>query len=196
MTPGGFGRRNDPAAGSAAAGTWVRLVGMALFTVVVVFVMVNVHELGHTIVARLAGDPTASYHLYQRFPDGGFCIGCNVYDASRLTGTAAALMALGGVFATQAVVLVSLLTHRRLPVRARTYVAVVGVVFFLDLVVQLVQGGLRDVTDPPSGVDVADFVAVAGGGGVPGMWGVRAVVLAASALYVAALVHLVRHRRQ
>ena len=36
-----------------------------LFGLVFLFVMVNVHEVGHTTVARLLGDDSAHYVLYQ-----------------------------------------------------------------------------------------------------------------------------------
>jgi hypothetical protein len=43
-------------------------VAVALWLVaalVLTFVMINIHEIGHTVVARLAGDPHASYSLYR-----------------------------------------------------------------------------------------------------------------------------------
>ncbi len=47
--------------------------------------MLNLHEIGHTVFARLSGDGEAVYYLYQRFPNGGFCMGCNIYDESKLS---------------------------------------------------------------------------------------------------------------
>ena len=71
-----------------------------LFGLVFLFVMVNVHEIGHTTVARLLGDDSAHYVLYQVQGQSG-CLGCNLYDSSRLGDLANVFVNLGGVIFTQ-----------------------------------------------------------------------------------------------
>ena len=95
----------------------VRAVGrLALWVVaalVLTFLMINIHEIGHTAAARLAGDPHASYSLYRRYPDGQFdCIGCNAYDPQRLSFWGKWWVVVAGVQATQMVALLSLIGLR------------------------------------------------------------------------------------
>ncbi|MGH7665972.1 MAG: hypothetical protein ACREOA_02935 [Candidatus Dormibacteria bacterium] len=90
----------------------IRLAQMLLWGIAVIaltFLMINIHEIGHTVAARLGGDSTASYHLYQTYRSGELdCIGCNVYDPSKLSFWGKFWNAAGGVLATQAVAILAL----------------------------------------------------------------------------------------
>jgi hypothetical protein len=62
---------------------------------VITLAMIIVHEVGHTVVARLLGDGRATFTLYS-----SHCIGCNLYDSQRLGPLANAAVSLGGVLFT------------------------------------------------------------------------------------------------
>ncbi len=57
--------------------------------------MLITHEVGHTVVARLLGDPRATFLLY-----GRSCIGCNLYNSARFGPWANVAVSLGGVLFT------------------------------------------------------------------------------------------------
>jgi len=142
-------------------GRLARLFGLLLVALAAVVVMVNVHELGHTLTARLLGDATASYRLFEREPDG-FCIGCNTYDASGLTPAGEILVLLGGLVATQLAAVGMLWGRRRVTsIRARRVLLVVAVVFSLDVLVQLVQALVASHETTLTGVDLADVMLIA-----------------------------------
>jgi hypothetical protein len=105
----------------------------AVSLVVLTFCMINVHEIGHTVAARLGGDRGASYALYERYPDGQFdCIGCNHFDPAQLTLWGKLVNAAAGVLATQIVFWLGILViglRRRatgLGVRLAWFVVFVG----------------------------------------------------------------------
>src|SRR5437868_3645134 len=89
--------------------------------------MVNVHEIGHTLVARLLGDASAHYVLYE---SGGHssCLGCNLYDSSKLSDNANAIVNFGGVLSTQALCwgAIVLLARRSRP-RLEPWMALTGI---------------------------------------------------------------------
>ncbi len=82
-----------------------------------VFIMVNVHEIGHTAFARLLGDPQATYLLYGSMPDGGSCFGCNFYDPDKLSPPGNLVVSAAGVIFTQISALLFLSRKRNLPKR-------------------------------------------------------------------------------
>ncbi|MBV9817934.1 MAG: hypothetical protein JOZ07_06235 [Solirubrobacterales bacterium] len=133
------------------------LAGAVLLT----FCMINVHEIGHTVAARLAGDPHASYALYETYPSGRLqCLGCNHYDAARLSFWGRFLVSVAGVLATQLVALAALmlaaLSGRRPSLAA---LVLVFVVFVLgDAVYQTLQALTAPVATQTglTNVDFAD----------------------------------------
>jgi hypothetical protein len=121
-----------------------------------------VHELGHTVVARLSGDPNSYFTLY-RSDENSTCLGCNVYDPDRLTRNENMLVSLAGLLATQMVAWALLLVSgivaehpfwERLLRRSALAFA------FLDVIVQVVQGLLYDLGQQtfPTNVDLVDFM--------------------------------------
>ena len=113
-----------------------------LFGLVFLFVMVNVHEIGHTVVARLLGDDSAHYVLYQAQGSGG-CLGCNLYDSSRLGDIANVIVNFGGVIFTQvlcwsAVLLLAL--GQRVAIKQWMLLTVIAITWLGDMILQLVQG--------------------------------------------------------
>jgi hypothetical protein len=138
---------------------------VALFGLGFLFVMVNVHELGHTVIARLLGDGSAHYVLYQ---DQGTssCMGCNLYDSSRLGDVANILVNFGGVIFTQLLgwSAILLLTSGRRAILSRWMLLTAIVITWLgDVVLQLVQGLQTSVPQSlPRGPDrtYTDYLAV------------------------------------
>jgi len=176
---------------------WLGVLGLGVVTVLGVVVMVNIHEIGHTLLARALGDTTASYHLFERYPDGGYCIGCNRYNPSVLTPLGVALVAVGGVVATQ-IIAVSAIVGRGMPksVMSRRLLSIVAGVFFLDLVWQVIQGLAADITTQTTltGVDLADFVFVVSRETALSPRAAMALIVAASVVYSAGLGFLVSRR--
>jgi hypothetical protein len=125
----------------------VRFLRVVLFGLVFLFVMVNVHEVGHTIFARLLGDDSAHYVLYQA-QGSTTCMGCNLYDSSRLGDVANILVNFGGVIFTQLLCWIAILllaggegaVLRRWMLRTAIVITWSG-----DVVLQLVQGLTADV---------------------------------------------------
>jgi hypothetical protein len=78
---------------------WQRRLLLALLMVgcapVITVAMIIVHEVGHTVVARLLGDGRATFTLYS-----SHCIGCNLYDSQRLSPLGNVAVSLGGVLFT------------------------------------------------------------------------------------------------
>ncbi len=155
--------RNGGGTGESPTRRWHPVLWFGAVTLIAVVVMVNVHEIGHTLTAWALGDATASYRLFERYPDGAYCIGCNFYNPSALTPLRVALVSLGGVAATQAIAL-SAIVGRGVSksVAGRRWMSIVAGVFFFDLVWQAIQGLAADVSAQTAltGVDLADFVFI------------------------------------
>lgn len=134
----------------------------ALFLGLSFFLMLNVHEMGHTVFARLFGDRSASYALYRLQPDGSVaCIGCNTYDESQLSFLGNAVVTLGGVLFTQGLALLLLwYAGRSRNAPCRSFCAVLMNVCLFDAVVQVAQGLAADTARQTAltRVDLADFV--------------------------------------
>ena len=118
----------------------MKLVRVVLFGLLFLFVMVNVHELGHTVFARLLGDDSAHYVLYQ--PGGsGACMGCNLYDSSRIGDLGNVLVNLGGVIFTQLLCCAAiLLLASQTVLKQWMLLTVIGITWLGDAILQLVQG--------------------------------------------------------
>ncbi len=132
----------------------------AIFAVlIVVFTMINVHELGHTLVARYCGDASAYYRLFELRPNGSWCIGCNSYQAAGLPFGCRLLVPLGGLLATQFVALLLFYPAAKLT-RFRWFWRLALGVFLLDAAVQVFHALIVPVQgmQVESGTDLADVV--------------------------------------
>ena len=119
-----------------------RFLRFLLFGLAFLIVMVNVHEIGHTAVARILGDDSAHYVLYQAHRQGG-CLGCNLYDSSRLNDIANVIVNLGGVAFTQLLSWTAVLLlagGERAMLKRWMLLSVVGITWAGDLILQLSQG--------------------------------------------------------
>ena len=119
-----------------------RIVRVGLFGLAFLFVMVNFHEVGHTVFARLLGDDSAHYVLYET-QGTSTCLGCNLYDSSRLGDAANVLVNFGGVIFTQLLCWTAILLlasgARAMFKRWMLQTAIV-ITWLGDLILQLVQG--------------------------------------------------------
>jgi len=134
-----------------------------LFVVVSLFVMINVHEIGHTVFARLFGDSSAFYALYRLRPDGSVaCIGCNVYDETKISFFGNVVVTLGGVVFSQGLAVVSLWYKRKAKKseKGRRFCSVLTAVCVFDAVLQVAQGITANTVQQSAftRVDIADFV--------------------------------------
>lgn len=121
-----------------------------------------IHEMGHTILARVLGDPNSVFYL-ARIEEHSACLGCNIYDASKLSWGGNLVVSLGGLIATQLAALTALfLLRSRLENRfLRRILTSFALGFaFLDVPVQVIQGLLYNLNQQtfPTNVDLVDFM--------------------------------------
>jgi hypothetical protein len=141
---------------------WKQVVLIVLLAPVFLLSFVVIHEVGHTVLARLLGDPDSVFYLARIDPDGeGACLGCNIYDHTKLSTLGNFVVSLGGLLFTQVAALVALFLLPRMPYRSgiRRLLAAVALGFaFLDVPVQVIQGLLYDLEQQtwPTNVDLTD----------------------------------------
>lgn len=144
--------------------TFKLAVFWVLTTIVLMFVMVNVHEIGHTIFARAFGDSGAYYTLHSSHfggPGGGSCWGCNYFNASKLSFSGKLWTSAGGVVATQLVAWLLLALVARWPYGLPAKVLSLGVVLFMsDAAYQTLQGLRANIATQTylTRVDFADVI--------------------------------------
>jgi hypothetical protein len=137
---------------------------VVLFGFAFLFLMVNVHEIGHTVFARMLGDDSAHYVLYQQ-QGTSTCMGCNLYDSSQLGNVANVFVNLGGVISTQLLcwTAVLLLARGKRNIPRWMLLSAIAFTWALDLILQFVQGLQANVPqDLPRGPDstYTDYLAV------------------------------------
>ncbi|MFE2749319.1 hypothetical protein ACFXKS_30455 [Streptomyces scopuliridis] len=146
---------SEPATGNRR-GPWGRAqrIGIVAVTVALgLFVALNIHELGHTAVAWLAGDHNASYEL--RCEPAGF--GCNHFDATGMSKPEKLAVTLGGILVTQIITWSLVLLRRRAGLRWRPVLTALVAVFAIDPVLQFVQAALTPL--PEYDLTKVDFTA-------------------------------------
>jgi len=126
------------------------------------------------VLARLLGDPGSIFYLVQIDPGGrGACLGCNIYDHTRLSPLGNFIVSLGGLLFTQAVALIALFLRHYMSMRnlPRRLLAAITLGFaFLDVPVQVIQGLLYDLESHtwPTNVDLMDaMLLISGWTGAP-----------------------------
>jgi len=134
---------------------------MLLFWILLIAFIV-VHELGHTILARLLGDPNSTFYLAKIGEDSA-CCGFTIYDTARLSWGGNLTVSLGGLLATQLVALIALflLRLRRDNFLWRRTFSIIALGFaFLDVSVQIIQGLLYNLDHHvwPTNVDLMDVM--------------------------------------
>jgi hypothetical protein len=138
----------------------ILLVILLIPAFLVTFVVI--HELGHTILARLLGDPNSVFYL-ARIEEHSACLGCNIYDQTKLSWGANLVVSLGGLLATQFVALIALFflgLRPGKPFRRRIMTVLALGFAFLDVPVQVIQGMLYNLNQEslPTNVDLVDFM--------------------------------------
>jgi hypothetical protein len=139
-----------------------RLFAIIVFAPIAFLIMINVHEIGHTLLARALGDEDAAYYIYKQFDVDKACIGCNIYDERKLSAFGNMLVTLMGVLFSQLVVLVLAWVWSR-GVRLQDYrhlLVTAIIVFALDVPFQVFRGIQADVAGQAGlvRIDLADFV--------------------------------------
>ncbi len=141
---------------------WKQAGLIVLLTPLYLLALIVVHENGHTLLARLFGDPNATFYLVQIRPGGkGLCLGCNVFDHSKLSRFGNLAVSLGGLLFTQVTALIALGLMRYAPSHAfgnRLLAAIALGFAFLDVPGQVLQGLLYDIGHHtwPTNVDLMD----------------------------------------
>jgi len=133
------------------------------FVVVSLFVMINIHEIGHTVFARLFGDKHAFYALYRLHADGSLaCIGCNVYNEANLSFLGNIFVTLGGIIFSQALAITALWYREKTKTTQMLgrFARVLAFVCLFDVVFQVAQGMAANTAQQVAltRVDIADFV--------------------------------------
>jgi len=124
-----------------------KIVRVGLFGLAFLFVMVNFHEVGHTVFARLLGDDSAHYVLYETQGNQA-CLGCNFYDSSRLGDVANVVVNFGGVIFTQLLCWTAILllaSGSRAIFKRWLLLTAIVITWLGDLILQLVQGLVASV---------------------------------------------------
>ena len=128
---------------------------MVVIVLIGLFTALNVHELGHTAVAWLAGDHNASYEL--RCAPAGF--GCNHFDATGMGVPAKLAVTCGGCLVTQVITWSLFLLRRRADRRWRLVLTPLVAVFAVDPVLQFAQAVATPL--PEHDLTKVDFTAAA-----------------------------------
>jgi hypothetical protein len=140
-----------------------RILNIILYILLIPVFLITftvIHELGHTILARLLGDPDSVFYL-ARIEEHSACLGCNIYDPSKLSWGANLIVSLGGLFASQLAALTALFLLRfRFENRfLRQILATIALGFaFLDVPVQVIQGLIYNLNQQTfaTNVDLVD----------------------------------------
>jgi hypothetical protein len=137
-------------------GSRVRRGGLVLVIALVgMFAALNIHELGHTIAAWLAGDHHASYQLHC----GSEGFGCNHFSAAGMNIFEKAMVTLGGPLITQIFTWSLFVLRRRAGRRWRLILTPLVAVFAVDLFLQFAQAAFTPL--PVYDLTNVDFTALA-----------------------------------
>jgi hypothetical protein len=164
---------------------------------IALFVFVNLHEIGHTVLARLLGDPQSVYYLVQIQGDHQ-CFGCNIYDPHKLVwGANLAVTAAGVIFSQASAIGLIVLWRKAKPAWLRQALLTSVIVFLFDFPLQVFQAFRPDVayqTDYTN-VDLADFTWLLETNlGIP-LVASRVILAGMCALYLWAMIRWMRRNR-
>ena len=169
------------------------LLFVALFPLAILLVII-IHEVGHVAVARLFGDQQASYFLYRRYPNGGFCIGC--FSFGVLSDTGNTFVKIGGVIFTQLffIAVVAALRTKVVDLVPQWSLTMMATLFFLDLPFQILQGFRPAPDAPKSGIDMADFSQLISLHTNVSALFIKIALVVAFVIYILAMMWLYRNR--
>ncbi len=146
--------------------TRAQTILLIALTPIFLVIFTVIHESGHTILARLFGDPASTFYLV-RIDEQGTCLGCNITDHAKLWYWGNLVVSVGGLLFTQVGAIVAFALARFAPTdsfRRRALIVAAFGFAFLDVVVQVVQGLAYDTSQHtwPTGVDLMDFMLLIG----------------------------------
>ncbi len=157
-----------------------------------------VHEVGHTVLARMLGDPASVFYL-AKIDEHGTCLGCNIYDSAKLSWGGNLVVSLGGLLATQLVAVAALLLLQ-LRIERRPFQNILRIIAlgfaFLDVAVQVIQGLLYNLSRETwqTGVDLVDVMLLLQAKTGASQLLLKGLLLAATIAYLSGFVWL--YRRQ
>lgn len=168
-----------------------------VFVMTVLMLALNIHEIGHTLVAQLSGDHGARYFLYRHDAARGTCLGCNIYDASRLSYMGNVAVTVGGVVTTQLVAVALLVwssRQKRYSLRRRTSL-VAAVIFSVDAPLQVFQAIIANVGTQRAltRVDLADTLYLVAQRIPASPTALKVILACALFLYMVLLIRLYIH---
>ncbi|PRY35628.1 hypothetical protein [Umezawaea tangerina] len=126
-----------------------RTIALTLLTL---FLALNIHELGHTAAAWLAGDHHASYELH--CAPAGF--GCNHFSPTGMSTAAKLAVTCGGVLVTQVITWSLYFLRKR---TGKSWLTPLTAVFAVDPLLQFTQAALTPL--PEHDLTKVDFTAAA-----------------------------------
>ena len=174
----------------------VRILLSLVLVPAILIAFVVVHELGHTVLSRVLGDPHSTFYLV-KIEKHSACLGCNIYDQTKLSWSANLVVSLAGLMATQVVALAALwmLGLRRVGGFLRRLLAGIALGFaFLDVMVQVTQGLLYDMSRHtwPTNVDLLDFMLLLQSKTAVSQSVLKGLLFAGSVAYLSGFVWLYR----
>lgn len=123
--------------------------------------MINNHEIGHTVFSRICGDRSSHYYFYHNNS-----LGFNVYDHTKLSRFGNTIVPLGGVVFSQSLAQASNLALKNIPMSPflQRTTALIYTIAKFDQSFQVLQGLLKsdkfyliEKHNHPSGTDIVDF---------------------------------------
>ena len=171
------------------------LLGLVLVPAILIAFVVA-HEVGHTLLAQALGDPNSTFYLV-KIDEHGECLGCNIYDQTKLSWSGNLVVSLAGLLATQVVAVAALLMLglRRAGGFLRRLLMGIALEFaFLDVMVQVTQGLLYDMSRHtwPTDVDLLDFMLLLQSKTAVSQSVLKGLLFAGSVAYLAGFVWLYR----
>lgn len=178
---------------------WFSLLIIVLIPVFLLALIV-VHELGHTAMARLLGDPSAVFYLVNN-DEHSPCIGCTYYDVTRLSWGANLAVSLSGVLTGQLVALASifLLGYRRysyrFPPLLLKFMALSFALFDVPWQVFQIFSYNFERSPWPTGADLVDFLLLLQMRLEVSLYLLKGLLLALAMLYLAGFFWFYRRSR-
>jgi hypothetical protein len=166
------------------------------FSAALLLLFVVIHETGHTLAARLLGDPDSTFYLV-RIDENSACLGCNITDHNKLTPLGNLWVSLAGLASTSltGLGLMALAALLPLSLRVRRWALGTGLAYvLLDSIVQGLQGLLYDIEAHswPTSVDLMDVLLLLRGFTGLGQDMMKPVMFVLLCLYLAGAVLLFR----
>ncbi len=164
-----------------------RLPVVVLLVLMAAPAQLAVHALGQTAIARVMGDGDATLRAHAGRTGGPTWTRAAGYDPEKLSAAGQALVPLGGLVCTQVAALGLLAAGARRSRKTQAYLGAVGGVFLLDVPAQVARAVVAGAGGfpRPSGIDLADLLAVVHGWTGASVMGLTVALVVVSSAYCA-----------